>query len=236
MPSSGTWIATTVVGCVTSLWLYKENRSLHAELDAKNAPTKTADVQKQDDDTPAPRPSTPAYRPIQFPTIQSGPNDQTRLDKRAQKQQELSAMFGRQDGETDDQYRARVMPFLSAILAMPRKHVVEMRKLAEQKANVTPDQDQQIEAALQPIYQNIMSYANNAISSGSVSPYERNVPSWLEFVGGLGPILADADSSIGRILSTDQEAAMYDTGFEWGEYLGLEAPWEQLSPPPPPKH
>jgi hypothetical protein len=235
MPSPGTWIATTVVGCVTSLWLYKENRSLRAELEAKNAPAKTEDAPKQDEDT-TPKPSTPAYRPIQFPTIQSGPNDQTRLDKRAQKQQELSAMFGRQDGETDDQYRARVMPFLSAILALPRKHIVEMRKLAEQKANVTPDQDEQIEAALGPVYQNIMSYANGEIADGKLSPYERNVASWLEFAGGLGPILEDANGTLGRILSTDQAKAMYDTGFEWGEYLGLEAPWEQLNPPPPPKH
>jgi hypothetical protein len=29
--------------------------------------------------------------------------------------------------------------------------------------------------------------------------------------------------------------SIYDTGFEWGEYLGVSAPWEKLQPPPPPK-
>jgi hypothetical protein len=27
---------------------------------------------------------------------------------------------------------------------------------------------------------------------------------------------------------------MSDAGFEWGEYLGIKAPWEQLRAPPPP--
>jgi hypothetical protein len=26
---------------------------------------------------------------------------------------------------------------------------------------------------------------------------------------------------------------MADAGFEWGEYLGVNAPWENLKPPPP---
>jgi hypothetical protein len=26
---------------------------------------------------------------------------------------------------------------------------------------------------------------------------------------------------------------MSDAGFEWGEYLGVKAPWEKLTPPPP---
>jgi hypothetical protein len=26
---------------------------------------------------------------------------------------------------------------------------------------------------------------------------------------------------------------MYEAGFEWGEYLGVSAPWESLRPPPP---
>ena len=58
---------------------------------------------------------------------------------------------------------------------------------------------------------------------------------WLTFAGGLGGILDDANGQIGKILSPDQMRAMSDSGFEWGEYLGLEAPWEKLTPPPPPK-
>ena len=48
-------------------------------------------------------------------------------------------------------------------------------------------------------------------------------------------MLQDAQGQIGQVLSPDQVHAMSDSGFEWGEYLGLEAPWEQLTPPPPPK-
>ncbi len=233
MPSSGTWVATTVIGCVASLWLYKENRALRAELESKTAPAKTADAPPPSNE-PVPL-AKPGYHPIQLPTLQIGPNEQTRLDKRAQKQEELSAMFGRMDGETDEQYRGRVLPFVSAALALPRKRIAEMRRIAEDKAHVTPDQDQQIDQSFQQVYTNVLAYANKAIGDGSVSPYERNIASWLEFGGGLGGILEDANSQINHILSTDQIHAMYDTGFEWGEYLGLETPWEQLNPPPP-KH
>jgi hypothetical protein len=128
------------------------------------------------------------------------------------------------------------MPFLSAMLMLPRKHIAEMRKLAEEKAKVTADQDQQIDAAFQPIYNNLLAYANKAVADGVVSPYERNVVNWLEFAGGLAPILEDANGQVAHILSTDQMHAIYDTGFEWGEYLGLEAPWESALNPPPPRH
>jgi len=43
---------------------------------------------------------------------------------------------------------------------------------------------------------------------------------------------AAVNGQIGQVLSPDQMKAMSDSGFEWGEYLGLEAPWEQLHPPP----
>jgi hypothetical protein len=41
------------------------------------------------------------------------------------------------------------------------------------------------------------------------------------------------EGQLGKILAPDQVKAMYDSGFEWGEYLGLQTPWEQLKPPPP---
>ena len=31
----------------------------------------------------------------------------------------------------------------------------------------------------------------------------------------------------------EQIKAMSSSGFEWGEYLGVSAPWENLKPPPP---
>ena len=44
---------------------------------------------------------------------------------------------------------------------------------------------------------------------------------------------AFTNGQIGKILDASQIQAMYDSGFEWGEYLGLNAPWEKLTPPPP---
>jgi hypothetical protein len=70
-----------------------------------------------------------------------------------------------------------------------------------------------------------------------LSPYDRNVSGWLQYAGNLGNMLEEANGQIGQILGPDQLKALSDSGFEWGEYLGLEAPWEQLhAPPPPPKH
>ena len=65
------------------------------------------------------------------------------------------------------------------------------------------------------------------------APYKRDVGNWLELAGGLGTMLNGVQGQIGKILSQSQLKAMYDSGFEWSEYLGLKAPWEQLKPPPP---
>ena len=59
-----------------------------------------------------------------------------------------------------------------------------------------------------------------------------NVAGWLDFAGGLGGIVNDAQGRVGKILSPEQMKAMYDTGFEWGEYLVVDAPWEMLGAPP----
>jgi hypothetical protein len=144
-------------------------------------------------------------------------------------------MFGRGDGETDDEYRARIVPLIKMGLAGTRTKVEEMRKIAEDKAHVTPEQSAKLDAAFQKTYGDVLDYANKAIADGQLSPYERNVAGWLDFAGGLGGILNDAQSQVGKILDAGQVKAMYDAGFEWGEYLGAEAPWEQLRPPPPPR-
>ncbi len=75
---------------------------------------------------------------------------------------------------------------------------------------------------------------NKAITDGQLSPYERNVAGWLDYAGGLGGLLNEAQGSVGKILDPGQIKTMYESGFEWGEYLGLSAPWEKLNPPPPP--
>ena len=228
--------ATTFVGVVASLWLYRENRSLRDELDAaKPAAAPEAKLAARAPDLDVAPQRTGPSRATWTPPMLPKPNEESRLDKRARRQQEMSAMFGRADGETDDEYRGRILPLLKAGLAIPRQRVEEMRRLAEEKAHVSQVQSQQLDASFQKTYDDVLSYTNKAIADGTLSPYERNVANWLEYAGGLGTILQDANGQIGHILSSDQMKQMYDSGFEWGEYLGLEAPWEKLTPPPPPK-
>lgn len=239
MPRATTVLATTtLVAGVASIWLYVDNRSLRADLaakDAKDAPKAEIAARAPDPVIEPARsagPSRASWTPPVLPQI----NEESKMDRRARRQQELSAMLGRGDGETDDEYRARMLPLLKAALAIPRTRVEGMRKVAEEKAKVTAVQSQQLDQAFGKVYDDVLNYTNKAIADGTLSPYERNVANWLEFGGGLGTILQDANGQVGKILSADQIKTMYESGFEWGEYLGLEAPWEKLNPPPPPKH
>lgn len=239
MARATTLLAGTSLVCfVATVWLYVDNRSLRAELadKSKEPPKQEVAARAPDPIVEAMRsgPSRASWTPpvLPNPTV----NPESKLDKRARRQQQMTAMFGRGDGETEDQYRARIMPLIQAGLALPRKKVEAMRKVAQEKAHVTDVQSQQLDASFQKTYQDVLDYTNKAVADGTLSPYERNIANWLEFAGGLGTILQDADTNVGRILSPDQMKIMYDSGFEWGEYLGLEAPWEKLTPPPPPRH
>jgi hypothetical protein len=142
-------------------------------------------------------------------------------------------MFGRIEGETAEEYRARVAPMVATGLAIPRVRVEEMRKEAEDAAHITPAQAKRLDAAFDKVYDNVMDFTNKAVADGTLSPYERNVSGWLEYAGGLGTMLAETNGQIAQVLSPDQVQAMSASGFEWGEYLGLEAPWEKLAAPPP---
>ncbi len=230
---------TSLVCFAATIWLYVDNRSLRAELEAKSqeAPPKQEVAARAPDpivEAMRSGPSRASWTPPVLPRPTMNP--EAKLDKRAKRQEKMTAMFGRADGETDDQYRARILPLIEAGLALPRKRIEAMRKVAEEKAHVTEAQSQQLDAAFNKTYPDVLDYTNTAIADGTLSPYERNIANWLEFGGGLGTILQDANGQIGRVLSPDQIKTMYDSGFEWGEYLGLEAPWEKLMPPPPPRH
>ena len=111
--------------------------------------------------------------------------------------------------------------------------LTEMRKQAETQAKITAAQSAQLDKAFDKVYDDVLDYTNKAIGDGQLSPYERNVAGWLDFAGGLGGLLTGANSQIGKILDPTQVKALADSGFEWGEYLGVNAPWEQLKPPPP---
>jgi hypothetical protein len=240
-----TWLlgVITVASVSSSLWLYLDNRSLRDELAARPAakpaaaaPVVAAAARPVERSAPPQRTVAPvaptAAGPA--PSLPEAPRE-TRLDRRARRTEEFAAQFGRLDGETEDEYRARVLPLISAGLIAPRMRAEEQRRVAQEKANVTPEQSARLDKAFDKVYGDLLDYTNKAVTDGQLSPYERNVSGWLEYAGGLGGILTEANGQIGKILEPSQVRAMYDSGFEWGEYLGLKAPWEQLKPPPPPR-
>ncbi|HEX3759947.1 MAG TPA: hypothetical protein VHW23_14630 [Kofleriaceae bacterium] len=237
------WVlgTTSVASTALAVWLYLDNRALRAEL-TSHAAAAPAAVQPA---APAAQPASPWAPRTALPIVHTaGPapalpeptpesETQSRMERRARRTDELAAMFGRLDGESDADYRARILPMITAGLMVPRMRVDEQRKLAQDKAHVTPEQSAKLDQAFDKVYGDVLDYANKAVADGQVSPYERNVSGWLEFAGGLGGILHDANAQIGKILDPAQVRAMSDAGFEWGEYLGAKAPWEQLAPPPP---
>lgn len=239
-----TWVlgAASVVGVSLSVWLYTENRALRAELARRLAPpaaavSPAAGAQAGAQAEPLPLAARlarsitrPAMAPA--PSLPDAPSE-TRMDRRARRTDEFAAMFGRLEGESEDDYKARVGPLMTAGLALPRIRAEEQRKAAEDKAHVTPEQSARLDKAFDKVYGDVVDFTNKAIADGQLSPYERNVSGWLEYAGGLGGLLNEANGQIGKILEPSQVRAMYDSGFEWGEYLGLKAPWEQLKPPPP---
>ena len=239
--ASWLFATTTVLAVAASAWLYREVRSLRAELDDR-APS--AAVIASATTAPAADPwaqaalrsaALPAvHRAVTPPSLTPEP-DESKLDRRARRRQEFAAMFGRADGESAADYKARISPLIEAGLAIPRSRAEDMRKEAEAKAHVTPEQSKALDHALDKTYGDALDFANHAIADGSLSPYQTNVAGMLDYAGGLGGLLGDANGQIGQILSADQQKTMSDSGFEWGEYHGAEAPWEKLDAPPPPK-
>jgi hypothetical protein len=246
-----TWVlgAVAAAGLVTSIWLWRENRALEDELAARpaaaaaaadpwNAPAATSAASSSDEPARAvPR------RPIELGRAFTGklpelapPPQESRLERRVRRRAEIAAFLGHSDGETAEQYRARIVPLITTGLAKPRADVEDQRKQLEAKAGVTPEQHAKLDAAFQDTYSDLLKYTNGAIADGELTPYKSNVAGMLQFAGGLGAILDGTETKIGGILTPDQQRTFDDSGFEWGEYLGVLAPWEQLEPPPPPSH
>jgi hypothetical protein len=224
------------------VWLYLDNRDLRGEL-ASQGPQAKAEAKpaarEQDAWLDAKRPveeEGPRSGKISAPMLPSLPKrpDENRNDRRARRTAEFSAMFGRADGETEEEYRARVTPLITAGLTKLRNRTTDMRKLAEEKAGVTPEQSAALDKTFEKAYTEVIDYANEAIADGRLSPYKRDVANWLEMAGGLGTMLGGVQGQISKILDPAQIKAIYDSGFEWGEYLGVNAPWERLKAPPPP--
>ena len=235
---------TTLVGLLTSIWLWLENRELRDELSdhaAKAAAAAGKDGGPRDawlDASKAAAERGPRSGAISFtapsslPSLPSQPSE-NRNQRRARRSAEFSAMFGRADGETEEEWKARVMPMVTAGLTKLRDRTTDMRKVAEEQAGVTKEQSAALDRMFEKTYNDVVDYANEAIADGRLSPYKRDVGNWLEMAGGLGTMLNSTQGQIGKILSPSQVKSMYDSGFEWGEYLGVHAPWEKLRAPPP---
>lgn len=239
------WIfaVTSVVAVAAAIWLYLDNRDLREKLASQSPAPVAGSASAQpvaaattSDSWSNAAPTTGSAKSTgsgPVPTLQPQ-KEETRLERRQRRQAEFAAQFGRLDGETDEEYRARIGPLIATGLSVPRMRMEELRKEMEAKAGVTPEQSKKLDAAFEDVYAQALDYTNKAIADGTLSPYERNVGGWLEFAGGLGGILTDANTQIGQILTPQQVSTITSTGFEWGEYLGAKAPWERLNPPPPP--
>ena len=237
-----------ILGILAAGWLYRDNRELSAEVarlhaieknrpdpwtGAKAAEASTGGGGDRGGFSPL-RALTGGGKPNteQPPTLGEAPKE-SRLERRLRRQSELAALLGRDADESEEEYRNRMLPFLKMALDKPRANVDEMRKAAEAAAKVTDQQRANLDAAFDEVYGELLDYTNGAVADGQLTPYDRNVKGLLQYAGGLGAILEGAEGRVGKILTTEQIQTMYDTGFEWGEYLGVRAPWEQLRPPPP---
>ena len=235
--SRATWVlaATTLGFAGTTAWLYAHPRETTITVSEPAARPATA-TREADPWTSQARPTTAVARSATAAPALPAPKEESRLERRQRRQLEIAALLGRGDGETDDEYKARIVPLIKGGLAIPRARVEEMRREAEAQAHVTPEQSKKLDKTFDKIYGNVLDYTNQAIADGKLSPYETNVSGMLVYAGGLGTMLQDAQGQIGQVLSPEQISAMSDSGFQWGEYLGVEAPWEQLQPPPPKAH
>jgi len=241
-----------VLGVAAAAWLYRENRALEREL-AEARRAGGAGVASQ-----APRADRVAG--ASEPTARAGPRGggvggflrglgqasarerpslpepehESRGERRRRRMEELRAMLGREPGESADDYRARVVPMISAALLAPRARLEQERAEAEKAAGVTAEQRAQLDKLFEDVNRETLALTDQAVASGDLTPYERNLAGMLSWGGGLGAILGSTQTQIAAILSAEQRQTLADQGFEWGEYLGVRMPWEKLQPPPPP--
>ena len=242
------WIAAAVAAAsvVAAVIFYLDNRRLEGEVGRLRAAQAAAPAPAADPWATSVESPRSGEGDDMIPRGLGGPIDgadaprlvdppkETRLERRMRRQDELAALLGRLDGETEEEYRARILPLMEMALSRPREQLAEQRRAVEEAAGVTPEQSQKLDAVFDEVYDEVITFTNAAIQDGQLTPYERNVSGMLEYAGGLGAILGGAEQKIGGVLSPGQLQTIYGSGFEWAEYLGVSAPWEKVNPPPPP--
>ncbi|HUH04673.1 MAG TPA: hypothetical protein VML75_21905 [Kofleriaceae bacterium] len=229
-------------------WLYRDNRALRSQLGELRAAGFGAPAATAPEPAPAleqdARDSAETARTLlrsfaavtgrDRPEVEVPDRPRTRQERRLRFQERIASYLGRRPGETAEQYRDRVVPLMELALARPRQEVAEARRAAEEEAGVTEDQREQLDSAIADAQAELLELTNGAIQSGELTPYERNWTGMLEYTGGLGTLLGSTEQRIGEILTPEQRRAMAAQGFEWGELIGVTAPWESLDPPPGP--
>jgi hypothetical protein len=238
-------LVPAVIGLALAGWFYQDIRALRAELSALRGETppvvaKASDT-RRDAKASALRRGGGSGLLAQLgrrtdserPELPDRP-DESRVERRQRRQEELRAILGREPGESDEDYRARVAPFIQTALAVPRARLEEARASAEAAARVSEDQRRNLDALFEDVTRETLDLTNLAISSGDLTPYERNVAGVLSWTGGLGAILGTTQARIGEILRPDQLRTLSQQGFDFAEYVGAQVPWETLNPPPPP--
>jgi hypothetical protein len=237
--------AVAAVALAGAGWLYLDNRDLRAQL-AHREPATALQAEAEgeaDDDAGSSDGETEAKGPSLLsrlgkaarrePPKLEEPKELTREERRKQRMDFIRNLLGRDADESDEDYRARLVPMIESGLAKPRERLEEARAAAEAAANVTKDQREKLDAILADASNTAIDTVNDAIANGDLSPYRRNWSGTLQVAGGMGAILNDTESRMNEVLSPEQQQALYETGFEWGEYVGAVTPWETLNPPPP---
>lgn len=234
-------------------WFFVENRRLDAELvEARRAPPPrpaAASPEAEPEDVtaaaePARRGEKGAAKLLGFvaKTLTSPPapatNDANQPPDfergRERRQQRLRDLLGRAPTETEEQYRARVAPLVATALFRPRQRVEDKRKEFETAAELTPEQRGELDGAISDARAELVALASKSVTAGDLTPYRRNSLGLLNFVGGAAGVADGFDAHVRRILASEQQGLLEDTGFDLIEYLGFTTPWETVTPPPPP--
>lgn len=155
-------------------------------------------------------------------------------ERRARRQDRLRAMLGRQPGESDEAYRARVTPLVHLALATPRERMVEARRQFEEAAGLSAEQRAALDTAFTEAGATLVDLASQAVAAGELTPYSRNTRGVLAFVGAAVAPLSAVDERVRGVLTPAQQQVLDESGFDLLEYAGTHAPWESVTPPPPP--